>query len=226
LSRCARRQVSLLPSGERLDTRTATPLKARITPSTQEGEAMTATRQRRDEQIAAFYHDHAERLERAVRRRVDRVGDEVIEDACQIAWVTLLRRPDIALDARGLSWLSTVAVHEAWRLGSIAREQPAGTLTTPADPSAAPGELPEPCDPDRRGTDDLALDRIEHHARVQAIRALKPRECDARYLKGLGYSYSEIMRLTGATYTAVNRRITEGRAALREQLGDDGPCRR
>src|SRR4051794_30043193 len=145
---------------------------------------MTASSQRRDEQIAAFYRDHAKRLTRAVRRRVDRVGDEVIEDACQIAWATLLRRPDIPLDAHGLSWLATVAVHEAWRLASIAREQPAGTLTTPADPDGDHGELPEPCDTDRRGTDELALDGIEHHARVQAMRALKPREREALYLQG------------------------------------------
>src|SRR3954453_5032865 len=148
---------------------------------------MTATSQRRDAQIAAFYSDHAERLERAVRRRVDRVGDEVIEDVCQIAWVTLLRRSDIPLDAHGLGWLATVAVHEAWRLGSIAREQPAGTLTTPADPDGDPGELPEPCDTGRRGTEELALAHIEQHARLQAIRALKPREREALYLKGLGY---------------------------------------
>src|SRR3954463_6596579 len=121
--------LALTFGGREVNTSTARPLKARITPSTQEGQAMTATSQRRDEQIAAFYRDHAERLERAVRRRVHRVGDEVIEDACQVAWVTLLRRPDIPLDAHGLSWLSTVAVHEAWRLGSIMREQPAGTLT-------------------------------------------------------------------------------------------------
>jgi hypothetical protein len=44
------------------------------------------------------------------------------------------------------------------------------------------------------------------------MRALKPRQREALYLKGLGYRYTEIMRLTGATYTAVNRRITEGRA--------------
>src|SRR3954467_5457552 len=134
---------------------------------------MTAANRRRDEQIAAFYRDHAERLERAVRRRVHRVGDEVIQDACHTAWVTLLRRPDIALDAHGLSWLTTVAVHEAWRLGAITREQPAGTLTTPADLNAEQGEIPEPCDTDRRGTDEQALDRIEHHARLRAIRALK-----------------------------------------------------
>src|SRR4051794_27643433 len=93
---------------------------------------MTATSQTRDAQIAAFYSDHAGRLERAVRGRVGRVGDEVIEDACHSAWATLLRRPDITLDAHGLSWLTTVTVHEAWQLGSITREQPAGTLTTPA----------------------------------------------------------------------------------------------
>src|SRR4051794_23447538 len=148
---------------------------------------MTATSQRRDEQIAAFYRDHAERLERAVRRRVDRVGDEVIEDASQIAWATLLRRPDIPLDAHGLGWLTTVAVHEAWRLASIARARPAAEELVappppagagpppppppPADPSAGQGELPEPCDTDRRGTDEHALDRIEHDARLQAIRA-------------------------------------------------------
>jgi len=56
------------------------------------------------------------------------------------------------------------------------------------------------------------------------MRALKPREREALYLKGLGYSYREIMRLTGSTYTAVNRCITEGRAALRRHMGDDdGP---
>jgi DNA-directed RNA polymerase specialized sigma24 family protein len=58
------------------------------------------------------------------------------------------------------------------------------------------------------------------------MRALKPSEREALYLKGLGYSYREIMQLTGASYTAVNRRLAEGRAALRRHMGDDnGPCR-
>ena len=46
---------------------------------------------------------------------------------------------------------------------------------------------------------------------------LKPREREALYLFGLGYSYHEIAQITNATYTAVNRRITEGRAALRRR---------
>jgi DNA-directed RNA polymerase specialized sigma24 family protein len=34
----------------------------------------------------------------------------------------------------------------------------------------------------------------------------------------MGYSYQEIMQIIDATYTAVNRRIREGRAALMRHL--------
>jgi DNA-directed RNA polymerase specialized sigma24 family protein len=163
---------------------------------------MTSSTERRDDQIGAFFATHAERLQRAVRSSVQRVAGEIIEDACQVAWTKLLRRPDITLDSRGFGWLTTVAVHEAWRQGSLAHERPAGAFTTPPDP----------------GTDDKALDRIEHQERLQAMHVLKPREREALYLKGLGYSYQEIMTITNASYTAVNRRITEGRAALRHQM--------
>ena len=95
---------------------------------------------------------------------------------------------------RGFGWLTTVATHEAWRLASTAHEQPAGTLTNPADHNNEPGERPEPADTDQRGTAEKALDHIEHHDRLQAMRALKPNECEALYLNGLGYSYREIMR--------------------------------
>src|SRR5215207_7863563 len=66
-----------------------------------------------------------------------------------------------------------------------------------------------PADSDHRGTAEKALDHIEHHDRLQAMQALKPREREALYRKGLGYSYTEIMQLTGASYTAVNRRLSE-----------------
>ena len=187
---------------------------------------MTITTERRDEQVAAFFAAHANRLQRAVRNRAHGVGDAVIEDACQVAWTIVLRRADIVLDARGFSWLVTVAVREAWRLGSTAHEQPASTLTSGLHPEHEHGQLPEPTDAEHRGTDTKALDHIEHLERLQALQVLKPAEREALYLKGLGYSYDEIMRLTGASYTAVNRRITEGRAALRAHLGEHrGPRR-
>ena len=186
---------------------------------------MTGSTRRRDQQVGTFFVTHAGRLQRAVRRHLNHVGDALIEDACQMAWTRLLQRPDITLDARGFSWLTTVAVHEAWRLGPVTQEQPAGALTSPADCNRKPGERPEPADTDQRGTAEKALDHIEHHDRLQAMQALKPREREVLYLKGLGYSYAEIMRLTGATYTAVNRRLSEGRAALRLHRGDDNGSR-
>ena len=97
-----------------------------------------------------------------------------------------------------------------------ARETPSGSLhtSTPDDDS----ELPEPARPRTPAAPkQLALARIEHDERVEALKALKPREREALYLHGLGHSYHEIAKLTDSTYTAVNRRITEGHAALRHE---------
>jgi hypothetical protein len=34
------------------------------------------------------------------------------------------------------------------------------------------------------------------------------------FLQAAGYCYSDLQQLTGASYTAVNRRLTEGRARI------------
>jgi len=170
----------------------------------------TISRQRR-EQISAFYDRHASRLQQRVRRHAH-VPEQTIEDACQQAWTILVRRSDIRLDAAGFKWLTTVAIHEAWDRDAR-RETPVGPFA-----GTEPGS-----DRDRReslaygdrSAEDRALDRIEHTERIAAVATLKPREREALVLQGLGYSYDEIARLTGSTYTSVNRRIAEGRAALR-----------
>ena len=124
-----------------------------------------------------------------------------------MAWATLVRRPDIELDRRGFVWLLTVAEREAWRLSSLAREVAAGGLR------GEWGEnLPELADTRAGHLDDRVITRLD---RARAIRTLKPREREALYLFELGHSYDEIAQITNATYTAVNRRIAEGRAALR-----------
>ena len=83
----------------------------------------------------------------------------------------------------------------------------------PADPE--PGIDPEPpaeiADPAHR-----VVAREQHAQRVNDFARLKPREREALYLKALGHSYQEIAALTNASYTAVNRRINEGRARLRK----------
>jgi DNA-directed RNA polymerase specialized sigma24 family protein len=90
-------------------------------------------------------------------------------------------------------------------------EVPAGAIR-PGMPGGR--ELPELA-ADEPAADEQALARIEHAERVADLRTLKPRERRALYLKALGYSYNEICDLTAASYTAVNRRLSEGRARLR-----------
>jgi hypothetical protein len=88
---------------------------------------MTATdrTRARGRALEAFYAAHHRRLTRAVFSRARQIDDDTIEDACAYGWLALVRRPHVTLDARGLRWLITVAVHEAWQLGA-AREVPVG----------------------------------------------------------------------------------------------------
>jgi DNA-directed RNA polymerase specialized sigma24 family protein len=167
------------------------PPKARTSAIGSHGRAESSGRERR-ERVGAFFAAHATRLQGSVRAAA-RAPEAIIEDACQTAWAILLRRPDITLDDRGLSWLATVAIREAWRQASSARETAAGGFqgACPGD-----GELAEPADPDDRSAEQRALARIEHKERVQALATLKPREREALYLQGLGYSYQEIAKLS------------------------------
>ena len=50
------------------------------------------------------------------------------------------------------------------------------------------------------------------------MRRLKPQEVRCLLLKAEGYSYNEICRITGWTYTKVNRCLTEGRRAFLDRL--------
>jgi DNA-directed RNA polymerase specialized sigma24 family protein len=61
---------------------------------------------------------------------------------------------------------------------------------------------------------------MQHVQRLADLTAIKPHDRRALFLLGLGYRYAEIMEITGASYTAVNRRITEGRRALRKLEGE------
>jgi DNA-directed RNA polymerase specialized sigma24 family protein len=166
---------------------------------------------RRDE-IAAFYAAHANHVRARVARRA-RTAPDVVDDACATAWMKLLRRSDVALNASGRSWLITVAVHEAWQLHERrAHETPVGPF---ARATATDSDLLEPVDAVGVDVETRAVDRVQHSEDVAAFLTLKPRERQALYLQALGYRYAEICRLTGSSYTAVNRFITEGRRALR-----------
>ena len=120
------------------------------------------------------------------------------------------------LRSTGRAWLVTVAVHEAFEYYRRERvEMPAGPFRTPYADSAAPGELREPVADDRDLADQVA-DRMLHTRRLNDLRTIKPQDRQALYLKALGFRYYEIAALLSITYTAVNRRITEGRRRLRQ----------
>jgi DNA-directed RNA polymerase specialized sigma24 family protein len=153
---------------------------------------INATRRR---ELAAFYAGYHNHLRHAVKGRARGLDDATIQDACYTAWLVLLRRPDVTLDPSGLGWLTIVAAREAWALGAHnRRETPAGPFSTPPH-DADPAELPEPPSRDRSVEEQVA-DRCKHGARVAALADLKPRERQALWLKGAGYSYAEIAALS------------------------------
>lgn len=166
----------------------------------------------RREAVAAFYARHAERVRRQVGRRVN-ADHCVIEDACQQAWATLLRRPDIELDERGAAWLVTVAIHAGWH-DTAEREIPMGSFRGLV---ARSGELAEPPSLEP-ACDDQAMARIEHEERLRFVRRLRAPERKVLWLFAMGCSYREIARATGSGMSAVNHRMNRGRTRLRVTL--------
>jgi RNA polymerase sigma factor (sigma-70 family) len=164
----------------------------------------------RDEQVAAFYRQHAARLRRAIRAKAFGVGDDIIEDACAVAWERLLGRPDIDLQRyEAYWWLYKVALREAWALGRRRnREQPIGGL------NGADDDAPEPVDLDS-DVAEIVAERIEHASMRDVLGGLHWRERRELALFAYGLSYEEIAAVTGTSYTAVNRWMARGRNALR-----------
>jgi DNA-directed RNA polymerase specialized sigma24 family protein len=176
---------------------------------------MTATSDSRvaTDEIAHLYRQHHRDLQRAVAAAV-RAPRELIEDACQNAWTIMLRYQPRR--ATWFAWLRVVAIHEAWQQCARSRnERPAGAFISPDASEIGAYEYPDP-PADSRDIPDQVADRIRHVQRLADLAAIKPTDRRTLYLMGLGYRYAEIMEITGASYTAVNRRVTEGRRALRE----------
>jgi DNA-directed RNA polymerase specialized sigma24 family protein len=92
---------------------------------------------------------------------------------------------------------------------------PVGAFVAPSAKEFHAYEHPEP-PADIRDVPEQVADRIQHAQRLADLATIKPNDRRTLYLKGLGYRYTEIMQITGASYTSVNRRITEGRRALRK----------
>jgi RNA polymerase sigma factor (sigma-70 family) len=152
-------------------------------------------------------------LLRHVRFHSERSQDA--EDALADACVQFLRHyngPDEGEDA--LRWLLLVAKRCAWEIARRRRrrrEDLQQSFEAEETGGASEGDPAE------------GAERAEEAERVlAAIGRLIPDERDALVLFGLGYSYREIARLRGWTYTKVNRRLNEGRARVRRMLDEGG----
>jgi len=157
----------------------------------------------RREAVAAFYARESGRLRARVAEDLAG-GWALAEDACQTAWLALLGRDDVALDARGLAWVRTVAVTAGARLarGRDLAGQP--IVDRYAEQAAGEGDLVDRV---------LELEELrECRARLVAVSSRQRR---LLALQGLGFSYEEISVLTGDSWRTVQRQLLRGRAALR-----------
>lgn len=146
-----------------------------------------------------LYRQHRRTLLRAVARVVN-APPELIEDACQTAWVTLLRNQPRRETT--FAWLRRVAINEAYRLSAIDRRD------------ARLEQLPP------LAADEHALERAARaREALRALAALPERQQRDMTMRIAGFTYQEIAHLTDRTYTNVDKTLDKARARIRlEQL--------
>ncbi len=147
-------------------------------------------------------------LLRGIARRYSACPEDA-DDAVQRASLILLTKGPAVDPGRLIGWMVVVTKHEALAVRR-GRERVLDSLAF--EPSADPldgfaSERPGPAE---------RLERVEALAEARAALArLKANERLAIVLQAEGYSYAEICRICGWSYTKVNRSLAEGRARLR-----------
>jgi RNA polymerase sigma factor (sigma-70 family) len=169
------------------------------------------------EQKAEVLREVLAESEHLLRRQARRHSElpEDAEDALQSAFVLFIERYRAACDP--LAWLYTTVKREAWALRRKASRRREVSLDGVGEAEedeqpwieALPSDAPTP--------DERAARDEELATRRELIGALKPDHRRALGLLGMGLSYAEICRLTGWTYTKVNRCVAEGRSELRQR---------
>jgi DNA-directed RNA polymerase specialized sigma24 family protein len=150
-----------------------------------------------------LYRAYADRLLRAVRVRV-RATDDQIEDACASAWLILLAAQPRRETA--FAWLLTVAEREAWRICAADRTQ----APVQAFELEGSGAL---LDPPAEFRDPLAPLHARELLRAVAA-ALPERQLRLVALQALGYTYAQIVEITGETPRAVDRHMRRAKRGL------------
>ena len=171
------------------------------------------------EPLAGFRRDALAQLasaETALRRTARRYSlcPDDADDAYQRAVEILLTKSPPADLHHLVAWMQVVTRREAL---AVRRSR---------EPMLGPRD-----DDDTHPLDRIACDepgpqeRLERREQladaVRLLLELKPQERLALLLQAHGYSYAEICRLCGWTYTKTNRCLAEGRARLRQLAAVD-----
>jgi RNA polymerase sigma factor (sigma-70 family) len=136
------------------------------------------------------------------------MSSDLIEDACQQAWLILLRhQPD-----RGptlFAWLVTVAVREGYRLSRIHRRERSLESAITAN-----GEGDAPL-VDRLTASGCLDESLEARRALRALAALPERQRRFALLKSAGFSYKEIGQVEDVSVRTVDRQLVRASLCLR-----------
>ncbi len=152
--------------------------------------------------VGELYGLLARRLEQVVRIDI-RAPDALIEDACQIAWIRLLRHRDQVGRETVMSWLVRTAVHEAFKL--LRRDRRELSLEAAAEEAM----------PVVRSHQATPLELVERGERLAELRRLPERQQRAVWLHAFGLDYSEIALHEGCTTRTVERQLIRARQSIR-----------
>jgi RNA polymerase sigma factor (sigma-70 family) len=132
------------------------------------------------------------------------VSPEDAEDAYQRGLEILLTKAPAVTDEELLPWTRTVIKHEAFAIWRSRDRAVAAPDDEPLEQAASAAPSP-----------DEQVERLERlRLSAEAIGRLKPQEVRCLVLRAEGHSYRQICRITGFTYTKVNRCLAEGRQSF------------
>jgi DNA-directed RNA polymerase specialized sigma24 family protein len=146
--------------------------------------------------IERLYRTHCPRVRKAVAGGVGGVGPELIEDACQDAWLAAFRNRDRLHADRPeavYGYVVKTAIRRAWKLAAGRQRMAELELDLP---------------------DGLDLEaRVIAHDALQ-LSGASERQRRMLWLKALGLSHAEVADATGSSVRAVDRQLRRGRRAL------------
>jgi RNA polymerase sigma factor (sigma-70 family) len=151
---------------------------------------------------AELYRTLSPRVLRTVRRQVQ-TSVENVEDACHFAWAAFLRHTDHIAHEKTLSWITTTAIHEAYKL--INKQQRVASLEQALHAGIEPAD---------RTTTARPVERAELVEQLHLVRRLPDRQRRIVLLQAAGLTHAEIAHATGDTERTIQRQLQRARHTL------------